>query len=79
MTHYPPVGADLKASKTTALLEKYGVQVCVFGHLHNVKKGTLPFGKRDTYLTSCDYLDFRPLRIYSSAKSEAFDLASVSS
>jgi uncharacterized protein len=71
MTHYPPLSADLQASKTTALLEKYDVRICVFGHLHNMKKETLPFGKRGNisyYLTSCDYLGFSPLKIYSSAK-----------
>jgi len=71
MTHYPPVSADLQPSKTTALLEKYNVQICVFGHLHNMRKETLPFGKKGNisyYLTSCDYLDFSPLKIYSSAK-----------
>lgn len=68
LTHYPPISADLRPSKTSALLEKYGVQLCVFGHLHNVKPGMLPFGTRGSvsyHLTSCDYLNFTPLKIYS--------------
>jgi uncharacterized protein len=71
MTHYPPIGRDLKPSKTTALLEKYHVQICVFGHLHNITQEQLTFGKSGNivyYLTSCDYLNFKPLKIYSSAK-----------
>lgn len=67
MTHYPPIGANLAESRTSALLEKYHVNACVFGHLHNVKKDKLPFGERKGihyYLTSCDYLDFVPLKIY---------------
>jgi uncharacterized protein len=71
MTHYPPLGAELKSSKVTELLERYGVDICIFGHLHNLTKEQLTFGKRGRviyYLTSCDYLDFKPLKIYSSAK-----------
>lgn len=66
MTHYPPIGADLEPSKVSAILEKYGISICVFGHLHNVRSGALPFGTKNGvsyYLTSCDYLDFRPIKI----------------
>ncbi len=63
MTHYPPISAELEPSKAAALLEKYNVNVCVFGHLHNVKRGVAMFGNRSGvgyHLTSCDYLDFKP-------------------
>jgi len=66
MTHYPPISHDLKPSRTTALLEKYGVNTCVFGHLHNVIPGSLPFGTKDGidyHLVACDYVDFTPVRI----------------
>lgn len=66
MTHYPPIGMDLAPSRASKILEKYGVDICVFGHLHNVKKGALPFGVKegvDYRLTSADYLDFKPLKI----------------
>jgi len=66
MTHYPPISADLKDSRVSALLEKYKVNASVFGHLHNVKKEMPLFGKKNQisyYLTSCDYLDFKPIRI----------------
>lgn len=68
MIHYPPIGADLKDSIVSRLLEKYGVNICVFGHLHNVKEGSLPFGTHNHVhyaLTSADYLNFMPLRIKS--------------
>lgn len=71
MTHYPPIGAHLASSQVSQLLENYGVEICVFGHLHNVTQGKLCFGKSrgvSYYLTSADYLDFKPLKIYSSAK-----------
>lgn len=67
MTHYPPISGDLKESQASALLEKYHVDICVFGHLHNVKKEIPLFGKKNGisyYLTSADYLDFTPLKIY---------------
>lgn len=66
MTHYPPIGADLKESRAAKLLEKYGVNVCVFGHLHNVKRDRPMFGEKNGVryiLTSCDYLDFIPVKI----------------
>jgi len=66
MTHYPPIGADLAPSRASQILESFQVNYCVFGHLHNVRKGALPFGQARgvKYLfTSCDYLDFIPLKI----------------
>lgn len=66
MTHYPPIGGDLKGSRTSALLQKYQVNHCVFGHLHNVHLGALPFGEHGGvkyHLVSGDYLDFMPLKI----------------
>lgn len=66
LTHYPPIGADLAPSKASHLLETHGVETCVFGHLHSIRDGSLPFGtaRGVTYLfTSCDYLDFWPLKV----------------
>lgn len=66
MIHYPPISADLQPSVTSKLLEKYGVNICLFGHLHNIKPGTKMFGEKNGiqyFLTSCDYLNFHPLKI----------------
>lgn len=66
MTHYPPIGANLESSRASALLERYRATHCVFGHLHNIKANSLPFGIKNgvSYkLTSCDYLNFTPLLI----------------
>jgi len=66
MTHYPPISADLKDSKTSKILENYGIDICVFGHLHNVRKGPQLFGKKnniDYLFTSADYLNFEPIKI----------------
>lgn len=66
MTHYPPIGAELHDCRVSALLEKHKVDLCVFGHLHNLKQEALLFGTKNgiTYhLTSCDYLNFTPIKI----------------
>ncbi|MFY7843250.1 MAG: metallophosphoesterase [Rhabdochlamydiaceae bacterium] len=65
MTHYPPIGAHLLNSQASSLIEKYGVTLCVFGHLHNIKE-KLPLLKKGEvtyFLTACDYLDFCPIKI----------------
>lgn len=64
MTHYAPIGADLADSRTSAILEKYHVDICVFGHLHNVKSDIPLFGEHHGIkyiLTSADYIDFKPV------------------
>lgn len=66
MVHYPPIGADLFPSRASEILESFQIDYCVFGHLHNVRPGSLPFGKARgvKYLfASCDYLGFAPLRV----------------
>jgi len=66
MTHYPPIGADLQRSRTSNLLEKFGVNIAIFGHLHNLKERTAFFGEArgiKYYLVAADFLKFRPLRL----------------
>lgn len=66
MTHYPPIGADLKSSRVSDILEEFGIEVCVFGHLHNLKKDAPLFGtiRGVRYiLAASDHLDFWPIRI----------------
>lgn len=72
MTHYPPIGLDLAPSSVSALLEQYGVQLAVFGHLHSCKKDLPPlFGTARGIryvLCSCDYLHFSPVRVVHNGK-----------
>lgn len=66
LTHYPPIGADLIPSRASAILEVFHVDICVFGHLHSVRKDSLPFGlaRGVRYVfASADYLDFNPILI----------------
>ena len=68
MTHYPPIGSDLKSSVVSNLLENYDVDICVFGHLHNLKKGRSMFGELNNIryiLTAADFLDFKPIKVLS--------------
>lgn len=66
MTHYPPVGLDMQPTRVTHLLEKYGVTLCLFGHLHHLQSGEKLFGELNGVryqLTACDFLNFQPLQI----------------
>jgi predicted phosphohydrolase len=66
MTHYAPISADLQDSRASKLLEKYQIDTCVFGHLHNVRQSESLFGEKNGIrylLTSCDYLNFVPINI----------------
>lgn len=66
LTHYPPISAALKPSRASAILEDFGVDICVFGHLHNVRPDSLPFGEARGVryvLSSADYLGFTPVKI----------------
>jgi uncharacterized protein len=68
MTHFPPIGPDLKDSRADSLLKKYKIDICVFGHLHNISTDKKIFGKKDGInylLTSADFLNFSPLLIAS--------------
>lgn len=67
MTHYPPISAKLEDSRVSTLLEKYHVDFCIFGHLHNVTPHEEMFGKKngvEYILTACDYIECQPVLIY---------------
>jgi predicted phosphohydrolase len=66
MTHYPPIGADLKPSRASEILEEFNINAAIFGHLHNVKKGQTLFGEKNGILylyTAADYLNFKPMLV----------------
>lgn len=66
MTHYPPVGADMEPSRASQILEQYKIDVCVFGHLHNLKNECALFGEKRGVryvLTSCDYIRYQPIAV----------------
>lgn len=67
MLHYPPTNDKLEPSLFTEILEKYQVKEVVYGHLHGASsydaglKGT--HNGVNYHLTSCDYTDFKMVRI----------------
>lgn len=66
LTHYPTISYDLSTSDFFQLFEEYRIDFSIFGHLHSVKKDIPLFGTKNhtTYLlTSCDYLNFKPIKI----------------
>ena len=66
MTHYPPIDQKGACDPVHRLLENYGVDICVFGHIHNIGAKGFPSLKFDTipyYLTSADFLNFKPLKL----------------
>ena len=68
MLHYPPIDFSFKANEITEILTDYGVDTCIFGHLHSLKRETMPKFPAtkwgiDFYLVSCDFIDFMPVKI----------------
>ena len=57
MIHFPPFNSKREDSEFTLLLEKYGVEKVVYGHLHGNKvRASLLYKKNgvEYYLTACD-------------------------
>lgn len=64
--HYPPLYQGYRCEEILALLEKYQVEACYYGHLHGGSMRLALEGKHgnvDYHLVSGDFLGFRPLKI----------------
>ena len=58
VTHYPP------DEKIIELAKNYNVKKWIYGHIHsNYENSLIDIPGIDTYLTSCDYLDFDLLEL----------------
>lgn len=59
MMHYPPLGTLKDETKFSQLIEKYNVDIVVYGHLHGYKNPELYFEQNGVqyFLTSCDEVD----------------------
>lgn len=67
MMHYPPFSEKVEETGFTKLLEEYGVETALYGHLHNVKENGAfngIFNGVRYVLTSSDYLKFKPILLY---------------
>lgn len=66
MLHYPPYTFKEEDNEVTALLEKYGVNKVVYGHIHAYCRQNLILNKNgiDYFLTSCDLVGNKLIEIY---------------
>ena len=66
MLHYPPYTLKEEDNEVTALIEKYGVNKVVFGHIHAFCKQHKVLEKNGVtyFLTSCDLVDNKLIEIY---------------
>lgn len=64
--HYPPLYQGYRCPEILALLEKYHVQHCCYGHLHGPtikRRMEGKYGETEFFLISADYLGFIPKKI----------------
>jgi predicted phosphohydrolase len=64
--HYPPTNRQHEPSGFTELIDTYGADVCLYGHLHgeDIKTGlTGTRGRSSYYLVSADAVNFAPALI----------------
>ena len=64
--HYPPLYTGYRCPEILALLQKYGVKRCFYGHLHGAshkRRIEGDCGGTDFALVAADYLSFKPLKI----------------
>ena len=65
--HYPPMYKGYTCEEIIALLHRYDVRQCYYGHLHGASHGLALEGRWDGIeyrLLSADRLDFKPYRIF---------------
>ncbi len=66
LVHYPPRYTDGRKTDAVPVLEDAGVSHCIYGHLHgkdHVHGFQGEAGGIRYFLTSCDAIDFKPIRI----------------
>ena len=67
MMHYPPVTASGEPTGFSELLSQYGVDLCIYGHLHGETTRYAFEGELDGveyHLVSADHLDFHLKRLF---------------
>ncbi|MBU3213690.1 metallophosphoesterase [Clostridium estertheticum] len=66
MLHYPPTTDKFEETELISIVKEYNVSKVIYGHLHGPSLNRLYEGNIegvDYIVTSCDYLDFDPLKI----------------
>ena len=67
MIHYPPFNSDLSPNEFVYLMKGYGVDICLYGHLHSEGHSYAVEGiveGIEFHLISSDYLKFKPKKIF---------------
>lgn len=62
--HYPPIEKGNANTEMLGIMQEYGVESCVYGHLHAASQKYAPvgdFGGVFLRLVSCDHTDFTPI------------------
>lgn len=66
MIHYPPISNNSVDPGLLEIFKEYNVEKVIYGHIHNANKESHFQGEIDKVeyiLTSCDYLNFEPVKI----------------
>jgi predicted phosphohydrolase len=67
MVHFPPLAHDASPGSLTELINIFSVDYCVYGHVHGQKEAVpatdAVVGGTRFLLTSCDWLQMRPIQI----------------
>lgn len=66
MMHYPPTNERFEDSGFTELFKEFNVEKVIYGHLHGKALGRVLNDEREGIeyiLTSCDYIDFNPIKL----------------
>lgn len=64
--HYPPLTAEFMENEFTAIMDKYGIKKCIYGHLHAKAREFAVQGcinGIEYILAASDYMDFMPLKL----------------
>ncbi|MCX6345320.1 MAG: metallophosphoesterase [Armatimonadetes bacterium] len=63
MLHYPPFDLDLKPNAFADLLQEYGVDILIYGHIHTGQYLVGDVNGIEYKLVSVDHTDFKPVLI----------------
>ncbi|MFC4078251.1 metallophosphoesterase [Salinithrix halophila] len=66
MLHFPPATPKVPDSDFMEVMREYGVKTCLYGHLHGRSRRDViegEYGGVILQLVSCDYLDFKPVKV----------------
>lgn len=61
--HYPPFNIDLSPNEFVDIMKQYGVDTCLYGHLHSEGHKFAVEGNIhgiEFHCVSCDYINFKP-------------------